>query len=45
MSDGALNFVREMTFGIGSDVLGMLSYEYHGLLENPGEKPKKKSYS
>ena len=45
MSDGALNFVREMTFGLGSDVLGMLSYEYHGLLENPGETLKQNAQS
>ena len=37
INDGVLKFAKEMTFGLGSDVLGMLSYEYHGLLENPKE--------
>ena len=40
VSDGVLKFAKEMTFGLGSDVLGMLSSEYHGLLENPGETLK-----
>ena len=37
LGDATLKFAKDMTFGLGSDVLGMLSYEYHGLLENPGE--------
>ena len=37
INDGVLKFAKEMTFGLGSDVLGMLSNEYKGLLEDPGE--------
>ena len=33
ISDGVLKFAKDMTFGLGSDVLGMLSYEYKGLVE------------
>ena len=38
--DVTLNFLKEMTFELVSNIFGMLSYEYHGLVENPDETVK-----
>ena len=38
--DVTLNFLKEMTFELVSNIFGMLSYEYHGLIENPDETIK-----
>ena len=38
--DVTLNFLKEMTFELVSSIFGMLSYEYHGLVENPDETIK-----
>ena len=38
--DVTLNFLKEMTFELVSSIFGMLSYEYHGLIENPDETIK-----
>ena len=40
LTDSIIKFLKDMTVGLGSDILGMLSNEYHGLLENPGETLK-----
>ena len=37
LTDSIIKFLKDMTVGLGSDVLGMLSNEYKGLLEDPLE--------
>ena len=37
LTDSIIKFLKDMTVGLGSDVLGMISNEYKGLLEDPLE--------